>query len=84
VILSLAMTDAEQPVSEPVELRELAKQLRRLADQSLFPDIEAGLLDLAARFERMAADLEGVAKARLGRKAKPSRHIGVRCCRGGN
>ena len=58
MILSLAMTDAEQPASEPVELRELAKQLRRLADQSLLPDIKADLLDLAARFERMAADLE--------------------------
>ena len=52
------MTDAEQPAPEPVKLRELAKQLRRLADQSLLPDIKADLLDLAARFERMAADLE--------------------------
>jgi len=52
------MTDAEQPAPEPVELRELAKQLRRLADQSLLPDIKADLLDLAARFERMAANLE--------------------------
>ena len=52
------MTDAEQPAPEPVELRELAKQLRRLADQSPLPDIKADLLDLAARFERMAADFE--------------------------
>ena len=60
--------EGSQPASEPEELRELAKQLRRLAGQSPLPDIEADLLDLAARFERMAADLE--AQRRLGSAPK--------------
>ena len=52
------MTDADQSAPEPEELRELAEQLRRLADQSPLPDIEADLLDLAGRFERMATEIE--------------------------
>ena len=50
------MNDAEQP--SPDVYRELAEKLRELADQSDLPDIRGDLLDLAARFERMAADLE--------------------------
>jgi formate dehydrogenase maturation protein FdhE len=47
-----AMSDAEQPT--PELYREAAKRLRQLAAQSPLPDIQGDLLDLAARFERMA------------------------------
>jgi hypothetical protein len=43
---------------KPEEYRELAEKLRRLAGQSLLPNIRGDLLDLAARFERMATCFE--------------------------
>jgi hypothetical protein len=51
-----AMSDAEQPT--PELYREAAERVRQLAQQSRLPDIQADLLDLAARFERMAAYFE--------------------------
>ena len=50
------MSDAEHPT--PELYREAAERLRELARQSRLPNIEGDLLDLAARFERMAAYLE--------------------------
>lgn len=55
------MSDAEQPSPE---LRQAAQKLRELADRSYPPDIRRDLLELAARFERMAAHFE--AQRRLG------------------
>jgi hypothetical protein len=57
-----AMNNAEQP--SPELYRQAAQKLRELADQSHLPDIRGDLLDLSARFERMAAYLE--AQRRLG------------------
>src|SRR5215475_9870623 len=51
-----AMNDAQQPT--PDLYREAAAKLRVLADQSPLPNIRGDLLDLAARFERMAAYFE--------------------------
>jgi hypothetical protein len=42
----------------PELYRELAEKLRQLAAQSPVPDIHGDLLDLSARFERMAAYFE--------------------------
>lgn len=50
------MKDADQPT--PEECREVAAELRRLAEQARLPEIQADLLDLALRFERMAALFE--------------------------
>jgi hypothetical protein len=57
-----AMNNAEQP--SPELYRQVAQKLRELADQSHLPDIRGDLLDLSARFERMAAHFE--AQRRLG------------------
>jgi len=51
-----AMNSADQPT--PDECREVAAELRELADQARLPEIKADLLDLAERFERMAALVE--------------------------
>jgi hypothetical protein len=48
-----AMNSADQPT--PEECRELAAELRQMAEQARLPEIQADLLDLAERFERMAA-----------------------------
>jgi hypothetical protein len=56
------MSDAQQPT--PELYREAAAKLRELANQSHLPDIRGDLLDLSARFERMAAHFE--AQRRLG------------------
>jgi hypothetical protein len=56
------MSDAEQPT--PELYREAAKQLRQLAAQSSLPNIQGDLLDLAARFERMAAHFEAQQRLR--------------------
>jgi len=50
------MSDADQPT--PELYREAAQKLRDLADQSHLPDIRGDLLELSARFERMAAHFE--------------------------
>ena len=47
------MSDAERPI--PELYREAAERLRQLAGESRLLDIQADLLDLSARFERMAA-----------------------------
>jgi hypothetical protein len=51
-----AMNSADQPT--PKECREVAEHLREMAQQARLPEIKADLLDLATRFERMAALLE--------------------------
>jgi hypothetical protein len=48
----------------PELYREAADKLRRLAQKSSLPDIHADLLDLAARFERMAAYFEAAKRPR--------------------
>jgi hypothetical protein len=47
------MSEAERPT--PELYREAAERLRQLAGESRLSDIQADLLDLSARFERMAA-----------------------------
>jgi hypothetical protein len=48
-----AMSDVERP--KPELYREAAERLRQLAGEIRLPDVRADLLDLSARFERMAA-----------------------------
>jgi hypothetical protein len=48
-----AMSDVERP--KPELYHEAAERLRQLAGEIRLPDIRADLLDLSARFERMAA-----------------------------
>jgi hypothetical protein len=50
------MHDGEQPSRELY--RDAAEKLRQFAGQSPLPDIRGDLLDLAARFERMALYFE--------------------------
>jgi hypothetical protein len=57
-----AMNNAEQP--SPELHRQLAEKLKELADQSHLPDIQGDLLELSARFERMAAYLEAQRRPR--------------------
>ena len=47
------MSEAERPI--PELYHEAAERLRQLAGESRLSDIQADLLDLSARFERMAA-----------------------------
>ena len=44
---------SERPI--PELYRKAAERLRQLAGESRLPDIQAELLELSARFERMAA-----------------------------
>jgi hypothetical protein len=62
------MDDAEQP--SPELYRRASEKLRELADQTDLPDIRGDLLDLAARFERMAADLEAQRRRNPAREKK--------------
>jgi hypothetical protein len=48
-----AMNSADQPT--PEECREVAERLTEMAEEARLPEIKADLLDLATRFERMAA-----------------------------
>jgi hypothetical protein len=50
------MVDAVQRSAE--ELRGIATKLRRLARQTRSPEARSGLLELADRFEQMAARIE--------------------------
>jgi len=59
------MNNAELP--SPEAYRQLAEKLRELADQSRRPEIRADLLDLSARFERMAAYFEAQHRHRSAR-----------------
>jgi hypothetical protein len=63
------MSDADQPT--PELYRQAAEKLRELASQSHLPDIRGDLLDLAVRFERMAAYLE--AQRRPGQLRDPAK-----------
>jgi hypothetical protein len=56
------MNRADQPT--PELYRQAAQKLRELADQAHLADIRGDLLDLSARFERMATYYE--AQRRLG------------------
>src|SRR5262249_39615528 len=49
-----AMDDADQPAPTPEECREVAAELRRMAEEARLSEIQDDLLDLAWRFERMA------------------------------
>lgn len=51
------MVDDE--IQRAQELRDTAVRLRRLARQTRSPEACQGLLDLAERFEEMAAQLDG-------------------------
>ena len=48
------MGDADQPAPTPEECREVAAELRRMAEGARLPELRDELLDLAWRFERMA------------------------------
>ena len=61
------MSDAQQPISD--YYRETAEQLRQLARVSRLKDIRADLLELSARFERIAAYVD--AAIRLGAPGFP-------------
>jgi len=61
------MSDAEQPI--PELYREAAEQVRQLARQARLADIRGDLLELAAKFERLAANAD--AAIRLGLPAHP-------------
>jgi hypothetical protein len=58
-----AMSDAEQPI--PAVYREAAEQVRQLARQARLTDIRGDLLELAARFERLAANADAAIRLRL-------------------
>lgn len=60
------MSDAEQP--SPELYRQAAQKLKELADESHLLDIRGDLLDLSARFERMATYLEAQQRLRLARQ----------------
>ena len=61
------MSDAEQPI--PELYREAAEQVRQLAGQARLTDIRGDLLELAAKFERLAANAD--AAIRLGLPGYP-------------
>ncbi len=56
------MSNAEKPI--PEVYREAAEQVRQLARQARLTDIRGDLLELAAKFERLAANAD--AAIRLG------------------
>ena len=62
------MNEAEQP--SPELYRHLAEKIRELADQTHLPDIRGDLLDLAIRFEGIAANLEAQRRLRPARDNK--------------
>lgn len=53
------MVDDELHRRSAEELRETAAKLRLLARQTRSADAHQGLLDLAERFERLAATIDG-------------------------
>ena len=61
------MNDAQQPITD--YYRETAEQLRQLARVSRLTDIRGDLLELSARFERIAAYVD--AAIRLGAPGFP-------------
>lgn len=61
------MSDAEQPI--PEIYREAAEQVRQLARVARLTDIRGDLLELSARFERLAAYAD--AAIRLGAPGYP-------------
>jgi hypothetical protein len=62
-----AMNDAEQSI--PELYREAAEKVRQLARQARLSDVRGDLLNLAARFERLAANAD--AAIRLGLPGYP-------------
>jgi hypothetical protein len=62
------MGDADQPAPTPEECREVAAVLRQMAEQARLPEIQADLLDLACRFERMADLFEASMEPKTPRK----------------
>jgi hypothetical protein len=58
-----AMSDAEQPI--PELYREAAEQVRQLARQARLTDIRGDLLELAAKFERLASYADAAIRLRL-------------------
>ena len=57
------MSEAQQPI--PELYREAAEQVRQLARQARLTDIRGDLLDLAAKFERLAAYADAAIRLRL-------------------
>ena len=57
------MSDAEQPI--PELYRQAAEQVRQLARQARLTDIRSDLLDLAAKFERLAGYADAAIRLRL-------------------
>jgi hypothetical protein len=58
-----AMSDAEQPI--PELYREAAEQVRQLAQLARLTDIRGDLLDLSAKFERLASYAEAAIRLRV-------------------
>jgi hypothetical protein len=57
------MSDAEQPI--PELYRQAAEQVRQLARQARLTDIRGDLLNLAAKFERLASYADAAIRLRL-------------------
>ena len=57
------MSDAEQLI--PELYREAAEQVRQLARQARLTDIRGDLLQLAAKFERLAANADAAIRLEL-------------------
>jgi hypothetical protein len=57
------MSDAEQLI--PELYREAAEQVRQLARQARLTDIRGDLLQLAAKFERLAANADAAVRLEL-------------------
>ena len=62
------MDDADHLAPTPEECREVAAELRRMAEEARLPEIQADLLDPAWRFERMADLFEASMDRRTPRK----------------
>ena len=73
------MGDAGQPAPTPEECREVAAELRRMAEGARLPELRDELLDLAWRFERMAICLRPVWNPRRPRETSrcpaPADHL---------
>ena len=63
-----AMDDVDQPAPTPEECREVAAELRRMAEEARLPELKDDLLDLSWRFERMADLFEASMEPRTPRK----------------
>jgi hypothetical protein len=64
--------------AKPKAYRAAAERLRQLAEQSLLPDIVADLMEIAARFERMAAYYDAAARLNRNRELEHEAELSSR------